>query len=407
MTTTGMHPSTPPSGGPPLIAHVLYRLDYGGLENGVVNLLNHLPQGDFRHAIICLVDYTEFRSRIVRPDVTVHALHKPPGHSLATHLRMYRLLRELRPSIVHSRNLAALECQPVAALAGVPVRIHSEHGRDANDVDGTNWKYLTVRRAIRPFVHHYIALSKDLEGYLRNRIGVSESRLSQIYNGVDTTRFRPADGTRHLRGAPEGFAADDSILIGTVGRMDAVKDPVNLADAFGRLAQMIPEARARLRLVMVGDGAERPAVEACLARHGLSGQAWLPGSRDDVPDLLRSLDIFVLPSLSEGISNTILEAMACGIPVVATAVGGNPELVLEGETGALVPRADPAALARALLDYVRQPAVRKAQGRRALQVIHAQFGLPVMVSRYARIYHDLLAQGGRGLPAGRQAGADT
>jgi hypothetical protein len=121
-----MQPSEPMAGGPPLIAHVLYRLDYGGLENGVVNLLNNLPQGDFRHAIICLVDYTEFRSRIVRPDVTVHALHKPPGHSLATHLRMYRLLRELKPSIVHSRNLAALESQPVAALAGVPVRIHSE-----------------------------------------------------------------------------------------------------------------------------------------------------------------------------------------------------------------------------------------------------------------------------------------
>jgi glycosyltransferase involved in cell wall biosynthesis len=144
--------------------------------------------------------------------------------------------------------------------------------------------------------------------------------------------------------------------------MDAVKDPVNLADAFGRLAQMIPEARSRLRLIMVGDGAEKPAVQACLARHGLSGQAWLPGSRDDVPTLLRALDIFVLPSLSEGISNTILEAMACGIPVVATAVGGNPELVAEGETGALVPRADSAALARALLDYVRQPAVRRRRG---------------------------------------------
>jgi len=393
-----MQPSEPMAGGPPLIAHVLYRLDYGGLENGVVNLLNNLPQGDFRHAIICLVDYTEFRSRIVRPDVTVHALHKPPGHSLATHLRMYRLLRELKPSIVHSRNLAALESQPVAALAGVPVRIHSEHGRDANDVDGTNWKYLAVRRAIRPFVHHYIALSKDLESYLRDRIGVPQGRMSQIYNGVDTLRFRPSDGVRNLPGAPAGFVTDDSILIGTVGRMDAVKDPVNLADAFGRLAQMIPESRSRLRLVMVGDGAERSAVEACLARHGLAGQAWLTGSRDDVPTLLRMLDIFVLPSLSEGISNTILEAMACGIPVVATAVGGNPELVVEGETGALVPRADPAALARALLDYVRQPAVRKAHGRRALQVIQAQFGLPVMVSRYARIYHDLLRARGFDMP---------
>ena len=404
---TDLRPGGTEQGDVPLIAHVIYRLDYGGLENGLVNLLNNLPVGEFRHTVICLTDYTEFRDRIVRPDVTVHALHKPPGNSLTTHVRMYRLLRELRPAIVHSRNLAALECQVAAAMAGVPVRIHSEHGRDANDVDGSNWKYLTERRAIRPFVHHYIALSRDLERYLRDRIGVDSARLSQIYNGVDLTRFHPQPGGRRGPLPVAGFADDQSIVIGTVGRMDAVKDPVNLAEAFARLAQMIPEARARLRLVMIGDGAQRPAVEACLERHGLRDQAWLPGARDDVPAMLRALDVFVLPSLSEGISNTILEAMASGVPVVATDVGGNPELVAEGETGALVPRSDPDALARALLDQVRQPAVRLAQGRRALQVIQERFGLPVMVARYASIYRDMLAARGGQVPRGRRSGVGT
>lgn len=388
----------------PLIAHVIFRLDYGGLENGLVNLINHLPAGEFRHAVICLTDFTEFRDRIVRPDVTVHALRKPPGNGLSTHVRMYRLLRELRPAIVHSRNLAALEFQIAATLAGVPIRIHSEHGRDANDVDGSNWKYLAVRRAIRPFVHHYIALSRDLERYLRDRIGVDGARLSQIYNGVDLGRFHPPSGGRRAPLPLPGFADDQSIVIGTVGRMDAVKDPVNLAEAFARLARMIPESRSRLRLVMIGDGAQRPAVEACLQRHGLRDQAWLPGARDDVPALLRAFDVFVLPSLSEGISNTILEAMASGAPVVATDVGGNPELVVEGETGALVSRADPDALARALLDQVRQPAVRLAQGRRAVQVIHERFGLPVMVARYASIYRDMLATRGGSVPRGRPSG---
>lgn len=403
----GMRDDVTSQGDAPLIAHVIQHLDYGGPENGLVNLINHLPAGEFRHAVICVGDRTDFRVRIIRPDVTVHALHERPGSGPVTHVRMYRLLRKLRPAIVHSRNLGTLEYQIAAAVAGVPVRIHSEHGRDANDVDGSNWKCLTERRVIRPFVHHYIALSRDLERYLHDRIGVDDARLSQIYNGVDLTRFHPQPGGRRGPLPVSGFADDQSIVIGTVGRMDAVKDPVNLAEAFARLAQMIPEARAKLRLVMIGDGVQRPAVEACLERHGLRDQAWLPGARDDVPAMLRALDVFVLPSLSEGISNTILEAMASGVPVVATDVGGNPELVAEGETGSLVPRSDPDALARALLDQVRQPAVRLAQGRRALQVIQERFGLPVMVARYAGIYRDMLAARGGHVSRGRSSGVGT
>jgi len=173
----------------PLIAHVVYRFDIGGLENGVVNLINHLPVEAYRHVVIALTEVTDFRQRITRPDVECIALDKPPGQTFKLYPRLYRLFRELRPAIVHTRNLAALECTVPAWAAGVPVRIHGEHGREGSDLDGSSRKYRWIRRAYRPFVSRYIALSQELAGYLRDSVGVEAQRLERIYNGVDAEKF--------------------------------------------------------------------------------------------------------------------------------------------------------------------------------------------------------------------------
>ena len=390
------------AGHAPLIAHVLYRLDVGGLENGLVNLVNQLPSSQFRHAIICLSDYTDFSKRITNPDVALFAIRKPPGNSPRMHWRVWRLLRRLQPCLVHSRNLAALECQITAALAGVPARVHSEHGRDMGDLDGRNRVDVGIRRAMRPLIHRTIALSRDLEHYLRTAVRVDPARVHQIYNGVDTNRFRPAAQRATL--PHPMFARTDVIVIGTVGRMEPVKDPVNLARAFVRCAQSTPDLRDRLRLVMVGDGSLRQKVEETIGAAGLSGQAWLPGARGGIDEILRGLDIFVLPSLSEGISNTILEAMASGLPIVATRTGGNPELVQDGETGLLPPPGNDEALAQSIARYVRDAQLRVAHGARARQVALERYSLGNMVSRYAAIYRELLEQRcPRALAAVRQA----
>ncbi|HRZ59779.1 MAG TPA: TIGR03088 family PEP-CTERM/XrtA system glycosyltransferase [Rubrivivax sp.] len=374
----------------PLVAHVVYRFDTGGLENGVVNLINHLPESAYRHVVIALTEVTDFAQRIRRSDVRCIALHKPPGQTWWLYPRLLRLLRELRPAIVHTRNLAALEVQPAAWLAGVPVRIHGEHGRDVGDLDGSNRALQRLRRLYRPFVHHYLALSRDLQRYLIDKVRVPADRITQVYNGVDLQRYQPNGGRpRPIAGCP--FDPARHWLVGTVGRMQTVKDQPTLARAFVRALQREPALRGRLRLVLVGDGPLRAQCAAVLAEAGMAELAWLPGERADVPAVMGGLHAFALPSLAEGVSNTILEAMASGLPVAATAVGGNVELVEEGATGLLVPAADPDALAGALIALAADPGRAAAMGSAGRAAAEARFSLDAMVATYREVYDRQLA----------------
>lgn len=369
----------------PLIAHIIHKLDYGGLENGVVNLINRMPAEDWRHCIVCMTDFTDFRKRIQRPDVEVIALHKPEGKAWGTYARLWRELRRLRPDIVHTRNLAALEGQVPAFLAGIGGRVHSEHGWDVGDLDGSNPKPRLLRRLVRPFVRQYIALSRDIERYLRKAVGVRPDRLSQVYNGVDDSRFSLQGET-----ALTPWTGHEVFVFGTVGRAQAVKDQLTLVRAFAALISHFPHARQNARLVIIGDGPLLPRLQELVEQASLGDLVWLPGSRDDIPALMRAMDVFVLPSLSEGISNTILEAMASGLPVVATAVGGNPELVEAGTSGALVPAGDVAQLADTLARYWQEPALARQQGQAARKIIETRFSMQRMVDQYVAVYRKAL-----------------
>lgn len=369
---------------PPLVVHIIHRLQIGGLENGLVNLINQMPPERYAHAIVCMTESTNFRERIARPGVAVHELHKKPGHDLGLYWRLWRVLRQLRPAIVHTRNIGTLECQVIAWLAGVGARVHGEHGRDLNDIDGSNARYARLRRLFRPFVTRYIAVSRDLAQWLRTTIDVPQRKLAQIYNGVDMQRFSGAGAGQRARGLPNGFAPPEAVVFGTVGRLSGEKDQRTLLQAFILARQQLPETP--LRLVLVGDGPLKTQLEQQARDAGVAGEVWFAGARADIPDLLRSLDIFVLPSLGEGISNTILEAMACGLPVIATRVGGNPELVRENETGALVPAADAPAMAQAILRYARAPELRTTQGQAARARIEREFSMRNMVDQYMGVY---------------------
>jgi len=377
----------------PLIAHVVYRFDYGGLENGIVNLVNRMPERRYAHAIVALAGCgEEFTSRIDRDRVQVLSIDKLPGKDLPAYGRMWRALRRLRPTIVHTRNLGTLDMQWVAAAAGVRHRLHGEHGWDAGDPRGLNPRSLSLRRACAPLVHRYVAMSRDIERWLTHDVGIAGNRIRQIYNGVDTLKFYPREASA------TGAAVDADhgcITVGTVGRLDPIKNQAQLLHASREILDRHPGYRSRLRLVIVGDGPSRGTLRSLADELRLTDILSMPGARNDVAVLMRGMDIFVLPSMNEGISNTILEAMATGLPVIAGRVGGNPELVIDGVTGTL---SEQDGFGAAIQRYVASPALRARHGAAGRARAVEQFSLDAMVQGYVELYDEVLYGRPNGLP---------
>jgi sugar transferase (PEP-CTERM/EpsH1 system associated) len=251
------------------------------------------------------------------------------------------------------------------------------------DPEGRNVWGNRLRRLLHPCVDRFVAVSEDLGRWVVGTVGVPPRKVQVIANGVDTERFRD---DRRID-ARRALGLDDrEFVVGSVGRLDPVKDYPTLLEAFAALGGRDPSPL----LFLVGDGPQRSALEAQVVNSGLTGRVQLLGERDDVSTVLAALDVFVLPSIAEGMSNVILEAMSSGLPVVATAVGGNPELVLDGSTGRLVPPRSPGLLAAALGSYLAEPSLLRLHGKAGRERVLAHFSLDRMVSAYRDLYRGLL-----------------
>ncbi|HTD05568.1 TIGR03088 family PEP-CTERM/XrtA system glycosyltransferase [Undibacterium sp.] len=363
----------------PLVVHLVYRLDFGGLETVLAECVNRMPADKYRHAIVCLTDYTAFSQKITKPDVPIYALHKPAGLGLGTHLKLWKLLRKLAPTILHTYNLAAIEYAFTAAMAGVPVRIHAEHGRDLGDPQGKNPKHNMLRRLLIPFIDCYVPVSRDLKQWLKDVIRVPDAKNLLINNGVDTGHFHPAPAEADTR----------QFVVGTVGRIQDIKNHKGLVIAFQRLLQLMPEHKDRLRLQIVGDGPLMQQLKEQVAAAGLNGQVWLPGARSDIADLMRAFSVFVLPSFAEGTPVTLLEAMSCGLPVIASAVGGIPDVVSDRHTGVLVAATDHEAIAAQLAAYCREPALMAEHGMAGRSLVEQNYSIAAMLLNYTKLYDTL------------------
>jgi sugar transferase (PEP-CTERM/EpsH1 system associated) len=385
--------AAPMHAGAPLVVHVIHALRMGGMENGLVNLINGMDPDRYRHAVVCASDFSDFRDRIRRPGVEVIALHKDDLSRAELLRKLFSCFRAWRPAIVHGRNWDGLDAMLPAWASGVPVRIQGEHGRDMHDLDGSSRRQQWLRRVNRPFTTHYATVSRDLGQYLCQRIGIKASRITQIYNGVDTDRFHPAAGGRAALPGVAGLSAQH-FVVGTVGRLVPVKDQMTLIRACARLVQADSRIADRLQLVIVGDGPLRAGLEAEVRAAGLERNATFAGAREDVADWLRGMDLFVLPSLAEGISNTILEAMATALPVIATDVGGNADLVVVGETGRLMRSGDAETLASYIRSYLENPTACRMHGLAARARAQSAFSIGSMVERYLLLYDRLLSEAG-------------
>lgn len=236
-----------------------------------------------------------------------------------------------------------------------------------------------------------LSVSKYHAQKLARTVGFPVQRITVLPNGVDSDRFQ-----RGNRGRSFVRKADD-ILIGTVGRLVPVKNQMVLIDAFSKLCNQ----DFNIKLIIVGDGPLRHQLQTVAKDTGCADRIEFLGRRSDVPEIMRAMDIFVLSSYSEGMSNTILEAMSSGLPVVATAVGGNPELVLNGKTGLLVPTNDPEKLERALCLLIRHEEMRKEMGMRGRERVKKYFSLRGMIDNYEKLYLQCYREKAKGcLPTG-------
>lgn len=368
--------------------HLTYALDVGGLETLLVDCINKMPADQYRHVVVCLTRASSFAERIKQPGVEVHALNKAPGLGLGTHLAFWKLARRLRPTILHTYNLAAMEYAFAATLAGVPVRVHAEHGRDTSDPHGLNPKHNFLRRRLAPFIDCYIPVSEDLHTWLDQVVRIPAAKTLFIKNGVDTDTYRPA-AARTGTGAPW---TDAHVVVGTVARVSDIKNHRGLVEAFIRLRALLPDEATRLRLSIIGDGPLLPELRQQVAAAGLQDVVWLPGARSDVARLVPEFSVFALPSLAEGTPVSLLEAMSCALPVVASNVGGIPEVVTDQVEGSLVPPQDVEALAQALAQYVRDPALARRQGAAGRARVVQQYSMAAMLDAYTALYARLCKQ---------------
>lgn len=370
------------------LVHLVYRYGSGGLENVVAQLINGLDERRYRHTLVALTGIEPaYRARLHAPDLQCIDFGKPAGGPVPHWPRMYRLLRQLQPDALLSCNLAAMDFLPVAWAARVPWRIYAEHGWDANDAGGTNASKRRNRQLMAPFAHRCVAVSRQIEHYLLDDVGVPAGRVVRIDNGVDSVRFRPAVPDERPP-ADWPWTSGNELVIGSVGRLDPVKDQARLLHALAALKAKGDDLARHARLALVGDGPLEDALRAQAHALGIDDAIWWAGKRQDVPDLLRHFDAFVLNSIAEGTSCALQEALATGLPVVATAVGGNSELLDAGRLGMLVPPSNTQSLTaalRAALQMAANPQWRAQHCKAARQHVETRYGLPALLARYDAI----------------------
>jgi len=366
------------------ILHVVDHLGKGGLENGLVNLIEHLDPARFEHVVYAIRKLGPNADRLAKSHVQVLCQGKQDSDSRFQVGNLARAIRQVQPDIVHSRNWAAVE----AVLAGRWVRfckvVHSEHGLEAGVNAPEPKRRIWFRRLAYHLADRVLSVSYQLRDLHVARTGFDSSRITVIHNGVDRTRFYPDPATRAR--VRQEFGIADEFCVGCVGNLFPVKGHMTALQGIEELAAQ----NRNFRLLLIGEGPERESLEGFLAqRPEWKHRVQLLGTCHRVPELLQAMDVYVLPSIAEGISNSLLEAMASGIPVVATVTGGNPEVVIDGQSGLLFPIGDAGMLTGHLLRLEADKKLRAELAERALRRVREEFSLDSMVGKYAQLYDSL------------------
>jgi|HubBroStandDraft_1064217.scaffolds.fasta_scaffold140770_2 sugar transferase (PEP-CTERM/EpsH1 system associated) len=373
------------------VLHVLTFLGQGGTEHIVLNLMAGFGDRLFEQEICTTRGYDLDFARAHQLEKRLHSAGRPVATLQFPLFRLAKLIRAYRPHIVHTRNWGGLEAVPAAKLAGVPVIIHSEHGYEMESLAGLPLRRRLFRRASYAMTDTVFTVTKELRDYHAKQAWLASERFRVLYNGVDVNRFAPRPDVRRRLRNDFGWSTKN-FVIGTVGRLVPIKDHTTLL----RTAEQLIGAGIDAHILLVGGGPEEGSLRQYVSTSSLlSGRTHFVGASANVDEFLNAMDVFVLPSLKEGMSNTLLEAMATSLPVVATRVGGNPEIVEEGHTGWLFNPKDVAELSERLTQLANDLALRQGIGSSARRRVVAKFSLDLMIETYRNLYLEMA--GAKGL----------
>ena len=390
------------------VIHMITRLDHGGsAQNTMLTVLGH-DRARFNPVVVaglpgrwdaqggvqateenCTRLQREQVEYLVMPTLTREV---NPVKDLRALLGLVSMLRRERPAIVHTHTSKAGVLGRLAAwIAGVPVIVHTPHGHVFYGHFGrlASWCFLQIERLLALWTTRMIALTEsEREEHLALGVGQA-ARFAVVPSGIDVDRFHQISSGSGRR--PPGFTCPiDAVVVGSVGWLTPVKGHRFLIQAIARLKPAHP----RLHLVIVAGGGSSDRLSRLAVELGVDDSVTFLGERSDVPECLAAMHLFVLPSLNEGMGRALVEAMAAGLPVVATRVGGVPAIVEDGRTGLLVPPGDAAALAAAIDELLRRPEWAKELGTAAQQSIGERFGIPAMVQAVEVVYETALSEQG-------------
>lgn len=370
------------------LMHIVLSLVAGGLERLVVEIALRMDRRVFNVEVCCFNELGHFGEILKDSGVSITLLPKSVVyHNLfyPFSLRAFSLKRILKAKnihILHMHSGTFFVSTQAGVLARTPARIYTDHGRAMLDTR----KRLIEDRISGLFVDKVIAVSNDLKDYLIDVVKLPRKKVVTVINGINTDIFFPH--TRKPELLDEFHIPRNCQVIGTVGRLDKVKDQVSLLKAFGKVHEKIPETV----LMFVGDGPMKQCLTDLAVEKNLKDSVIFTGIRKDIPDLLNLFDVFVLSSLSEGTSISLLEAMASGVSPVVTNVGGNPSVVDHMINGIVVEAERTTQLAEAIIDVLLDETKRGQFGRNAVRKVRDNYGIERMVRDYTSIYLELLGK---------------
>ncbi len=376
---------------PVSVLYLLHRFSFGGTERVVANILNHSSQNINNHVCSFYPYENAFLKDVDVSKKKVFSLDKHDGNDFSIPRKIASFCKENRVDIIHSMGWSTYAEGLIAAKAiGRKQKfVYSYRGKTMEDTIQIPKRRILAQRLFSHFCDAILTNSGVSREEYASDIGIAPQKINVIYNGVDTHVFTPCqDGSSGDTRTRFGIRKTDTV-IGAVARFDPVKGIKNLVKAFSMLS---PAVRENCKLLLVGDGDEKESIQKMSSQLGIQDQVILTGMRKDIPDCLRMMDIYVQPSLFENISNSVLEAMAAGLPVISTHVGGIQEILDHNRSGLIVELGNHQSMTEALDFLINDVKQRKSMGEQARRNVTDFFSIEKMVLDYETIYRQILSK---------------